>query len=132
VWDESGEYSQTNKIIQLASQTQHRIFTVGVGSSVSERLVRELAEGTQGACELVNPGEGMAEKIEHHFKRIYSEQAKSITVEWSTQPSWQTQPKHFFIGDTLHILATFQEEPQGTVKLTADFGNDLHMQQSAC
>ena len=131
VWDESGEYSQTNTIIQLASQTQHRIFTVGVGSSVSERLVRELAEGTQGACELVNPGEGMAEKIERHFKRIYSEQAKSITVEWSTQPSWQTQPKHFFIGDTLHILATFQERPQGTVKLTADFGNDLHMQQSA-
>ena len=129
VWDDAGE--QTLKIIELANQTQHRIFSVGVGSSVSERLVRELADGTQGACELVNPGEGMAEKIERHFKRIYSEQAKSIAVEWSIQPLWQTQPKHFFIGDTLHILAKFPEKPQGVVKLIVDFSNALRMEQSA-
>jgi len=130
VWDEPGENSQTNTVIQLANQNQHRIFTVGVGSSVSERLVREVAEGTQGACELVNPGEGMAEKIERHFKRIYSEQAKSIVIDWSTQSKWQTKPKHFFIGDTLHIFAKFQDKPEGKVKLTADMGNELFMEQS--
>jgi Ca-activated chloride channel family protein len=128
-WDKNG--LQTDHIIQLATQAQHRIFTVGVGSAVSERLVRELAEGTQGSCELVNPGEGMAEKIERHFKRIYTKQAKSIVVQWPIQPLWQSEPKHFFMGDTLHIQATFSEKPEGLVKLTADFGNGLDIQQSA-
>jgi Ca-activated chloride channel family protein len=129
VWDNTGE--QTGNIIQLATQARHRIFTVGVGSAVSERLVRELAEGTHGSCELVNPGEGMAEKIERHFKRIYAKQAQSIAVQWPIQPLWQSQPKYFFMGDTLHILAAFAEKPEGLVKLTANFGNDLDMQQSA-
>ncbi len=128
VWDNAGE--QTANIIKLATQTQQRIFTVGVGSAVSERLVRELANGTQGACELVNPGEGMAEKIERHFKRIYAKQAKSITVQWPVQPLWQSHATHFFMGDTLHILAAFPEKPKGLVKLTANFGDDLNIQQS--
>jgi Ca-activated chloride channel family protein len=130
VWDESSENSQTQKIIQLANKSQQRIFTVGVGSAVSERLVRELAEGTNGACELVTPGEGMASKIERHFKRIYAEQALSIEVNWSSQPLWQKTPTHLFIGDTLHVLATFRENPQGSVTLKADFGNCIQLQQT--
>lgn len=128
VWDDTG--IKTQDIINLATQNQHRIFTVGVGNSVSERLVRELAEGTQGACELINPGEGMAEKIERHFNRIYLEQAKRITVQWPTKPLWQTQPKHFFIGDTLHIFASFLKKPQGLVKLVIDFTDNFCLEQS--
>jgi len=131
IWDDVTEKSHTQKMIELANKNQQRIFTVGVGSSVSERIVRELAEGTQGACELVNPEEGMAEKIERHFKRIYADQAKSITVEWPTQPFWQTPVQHYFTGDTLHVFARFTKKPTGTVKLIADFGSEQMMQQTA-
>lgn len=44
VWDSRGEESRSSQIIKLANETGQRLFTVGVGSSVSERLVRELAE----------------------------------------------------------------------------------------
>ena len=131
VWDDVTENSQTQKMIELSNKNQQRIFTVGVGSSVSERIVRELAEGTQGACELVNPEEGMAEKIERHFKRIYADQAKSIVVEWPTQPFWQTPVQHYFTGDTLHVFARFTKKPTGTVKLIADFGGEQVMHQTA-
>lgn len=121
VWDNEDGHSQTQEIIELANTVRHRIFTVGVGNAVSERFVREIADGTQAACELVNPNEGMAEKIERHFKRIYAEPAKSIIVEWPTTPIWETTPRNFFAGDTLHVFARFQQKPEGNVKLSAFF-----------
>ncbi|WP_419633930.1 VWA domain-containing protein, partial [Thiolapillus sp.] len=93
VWDAAGEESRSRAIIDLANATRQRIFSVGVGSSVSERLVRELAEQTGGACELGNPEEGMAEKIERHFKRIHLPRAQSLEIRWPAEPEWQQQLK---------------------------------------
>jgi Ca-activated chloride channel family protein len=45
----------------------HRVFAVGVGSAVAEEMLRRLAQETGGACELVSPREGMAEKIARHL-----------------------------------------------------------------
>ncbi|MDD2739456.1 MAG: VIT domain-containing protein [Methylomonas lenta] len=121
VWDNEEDHSKTQEIVELANASHHRIFTVGVGSAVSERFVREIADGTQAACELVNPNEGMAEKIERHFKRIYAEPAKSIIVDWPTNTIWETTPRYFFAGDTVHVFASFQQKPEGIVKLSAIF-----------
>jgi Ca-activated chloride channel family protein len=45
VWDRNGQIAS---ILRLATERGQRIFTVGVGSAVSERQVRALAEGTGG------------------------------------------------------------------------------------
>ena len=55
-----GEVSDWETVVDEAKKSGHRIFTVGVGSAVSEAFVRELAAGTGGVCELVSPREGMA------------------------------------------------------------------------
>ncbi len=129
VWDAAGEESRSRAIIDLANATWQRIFSVGVGSSVSERLVRELAEQTGGACELGNPEEGMAEKIERHFKRIHLPRAQSLEIRWPAEPEWQQQLKPLFAGDTLHVFARFPEKPAGSVALQVDFGNGAECRQ---
>ena len=53
-----GEVSDWETVVDEAKKSGHRIFTVGVGSAVSEAFVRELAAGTGGECELVSPREG--------------------------------------------------------------------------
>jgi len=88
-----GEVWDSNGIIRTARKSGHRIFTVGVGSSVSESFVRQLADVTGGACELVSPREQMSVRIIHHFRRIYQPQALDVRINWPTVPV-KTIPAH--------------------------------------
>jgi Ca-activated chloride channel family protein len=56
-----GEVWDIEKVIKLAQKSGHRIFAIGVGSSPADSLLRQLAEDTGGACDLVGP----FEDIEH-------------------------------------------------------------------
>ena len=70
-----GEVYDWQAVVRAAKQSGHRIFTVGVGSAVSEAFVRELAARTGGACELVSPCEGMAGRVVRHFARMRAPRA---------------------------------------------------------
>lgn len=65
-----GEVADWAPVVDEARVTGHRLFTVGVGSAVAESFVRRPARDTGGACELVAPREGMAEKVLRHFERM--------------------------------------------------------------
>ncbi len=113
-----GEVWDTDIIVQ-AEQYGHRIFTVGVGSAVAEPFVRELAEATGGACELVAPGQDMAEHIHRHFQRMYAPRAEGASVHWPAPPL-RTLPDSIdtvYGGDTLHVFAWFAEKPEGAISL---------------
>ena len=112
VWDEG-------RIIKNVENAGHRIFTVGVGSSVSESLVRRLAEATSGACEQVSLLENMAEKIVRHFRRMRQPRAESVHIHWPGQPEcqWPAAITGLFAGDTLHAFAWFEQAPTGQVGL---------------
>ena len=119
VWDSTGSDAQTRRLIDQAKRGGQRIFSVGVGSAVSERLVRELAEGTGGAWELVGPNEGMAAVIERQFERIFAARAADVRIDWPQQPLWASVPKTLFGGDTLHLFARFAAAPIGPITLSA-------------
>jgi hypothetical protein len=65
-----GEVGDWQPVVERAIASRHRVFTVGVGAAVAEAFVRTLAARTGGACELVSPNEGMAERITRHFQRM--------------------------------------------------------------
>jgi Ca-activated chloride channel homolog len=115
-----GEIWNSEDVILAARRSGHRIFTIGVGSAVAEPFVRELAEVTGGACELVSPREDMAERIHRHFQRMYAPRAKSATIIWpgSTLRTLPETIETVYGGDTLHALAWFGEEPTGPVDLS--------------
>lgn len=120
-----GEVWDWEKITATAAGSGFRFFTVGVGSSVSEAFVQTLAETTGGACELVAPNEGMAEKIVRHFKRIYLPKAGNVRIVWPGQAD-QVIPGSIgslFDGDTLHVFGRFKAKPSGDVMLQAELEN---------
>jgi len=128
-----GEVWESDKIINMAKKSGHRIFTVGVGSSVSESFVRQLAKETGGACELVAPQEKMVEKIVRHFKRIYLPQAKDVVVRWPAEPV-KIIPGDIgpvYDGDTLHVFACFDKKPYGPIILDMTLADGQTISQTA-
>ena len=112
-----GEIWEWEKIVAKAVKSKHRFFTVGVGSSVSEAFVRNLAERTDGACELVSPTENMAERIHRHFKRIGTPCSSDNEIIWPTQPL-RVYPENLppvYDCDTINLFAWFTEPPAGAV-----------------
>jgi Ca-activated chloride channel family protein len=104
-----GEVSSWEAVVQEARGSGHRIFTVGVGSAVSEAFVRGLAAGTGGECELVSPQEGMADRVIRHFERMRAPRAKRVEVHWPEGAHGVTPSKlgAVFEGDTVIACARF-------------------------
>ncbi len=127
-----GEISDHREVIRRAVKSKHRVFTVGVGSAVAEEFVRDLAERTGGACELVSPNEGMADAIYRQFRRMLQPQAVIARVEWPATPDWQTPINlgPVFGGDTLHIFAGFGKQPQGEVRLVLQLADGSEVTQN--
>lgn len=108
-----GEVWNIEGIIDAARQSGHRIFAVGVGSAPAETLLRQLAEETGGACELVAPNEDIEAAIVRMFRRIRLPRANNLTVDWHTTPKWTTAlPGALFDGETVHVFAGFDVIPQ--------------------
>ncbi len=119
-----GEVWNEAELISNAKNSHHRIFTIGVGSSVAENIVRGLAEATGGACELVTPNESMADKIHRHFKRMHTPRAKDVSINWSQDKNAKAPrlctPKNIqsvYAGDTLHVFGWFKDAPEGHMQL---------------
>ena len=114
-----GEVWDTDTAIEQARGSGHRIFTVGVGSSVAESFVRALAEATGGACELVAPRADMGERIHRHFQRIGATPVRAARLRWPAPARHVVPdpPPPPFPGDTMHVFGSFPERPHGAVVL---------------
>ena len=118
-----GQVSPWEAIVQEAKRTGHRIFTVGVGSAVSEAFVRGLAAGTGGECELVSPREDMAERVIRHFERMRAPRARRVAVRWpdGAQDIAPAVLGSVFEGDTVVACARFDDASiNGTVVLEVE------------
>jgi len=121
-----GEVWNTDTIVSEAKKSSQRIFSVGVGSSVSESFVQEIARITGGACELVSPNEDMAERIYRHARRMYGKRSKDVVITWPDKNSTQTpvQLNSIFDGDTVHVFSRSQSKPEGNVAIQVLLQND--------
>ena len=126
-----GEVWDTGRVVAEARASGHRIFTVGVGSSVAEPFVRALAEATGGACELVAPREDMADRIYRHFQRILTPLARAARVVWPAGVR-QVVPDPLpppYPGDTMHLFGTFAARPLGAVVLELELADGRTLRQ---
>ncbi len=127
-----GEIWEQEAIINDAKQSGHRIFSVGVGSAVSEGFVREIAEVSGGASELVSPRENMAEHIVRHFQRIHEPRATVIEVDWPGEVHYQSPEviKGVYSGDTLHLFARLDAAPSVPVVLRVGYEGGRQVEHS--
>ena len=120
-----GEVWDTSNIITAAKNSGHRIFAIGVGTSPAETLLRELAEMTGGACELVSPKEDIEKAIVRMFNRIHLPRAKEIEINWGTNesPEWTVGTNTaIFSGNTHHVFAGFKSIPNKPAHLSYQLG----------
>ncbi len=118
-----GEVSDWETVVDEAKKSGHRIFTVGVGSAVSEAFVRALAAGTGGECEFVAPREGMADRVVRHFERMRAPRAKRVAVHWPDGAAdiSPAQIDAVFEGDTVVACASFdRSNASGSVILEVE------------
>jgi Ca-activated chloride channel family protein len=130
-----GEVSDWQAVVAEAKQSGRRVFTVGVGSAVSEGFVRGLAAATGGACELVSPREGMADRVMRHFERMRAPRARRVAVHWP-EGARNLAPAEFgpvFEGDTVIASAQFDRPAiAGEVTLEIETASgDVFRQQVA-
>ena len=101
-----GDVWDVDAIVKSATKHGQRIFAIGVGSSPAESLLRDLAEATGGACELVSPNEDIAAAIMRMFRRMRCAHAINLKVEWGGETLWQSPvPTQIYDGETVHFFA---------------------------
>jgi Ca-activated chloride channel family protein len=123
-----GEVWDTSNIIAAAKNSDHRIFAIGVGTSPAETLLRQLAEMTGGACELVSPKEDVETAIVRMFNRIHLPRAQEIEINWGTSvaPEWSVGTNTaIFSSNTHHVFAGFKSIPNKPAHLSYQLGSSL-------
>lgn len=114
-----GDIWHVEEVIKLAKQSGHRIFAIGVGSAPAESLLREVAEKSGGACELVLPSQDVADVILRMFRRMRSTRCTDVLVDWGQNVMWESiVPSALYGGDTLHLCARLKTIPEFAPKLS--------------
>lgn len=103
-----GSIHAIEAVIESAHQSGHRFFIVGIGSSVSEGLLRRLAEETGGSCEFVTPGEQVQPAILRLYQRMRSPVVTHARIDWPSGCAVHVAsdlPKSLFDGDDITVFA---------------------------
>ena len=115
-----GEVWDIENTIQSARESNHRIFAIGVGSSPAESLLREIAEHSDGACELVSPNEDMAAAMQRMVTRMRQGVVAGVSVDWHAPVIWHAPiPKVIYPGETIHLAAVLGSQPAQAPVLSA-------------
>jgi len=121
-----GEIQEHEKLVKRAEKAGQRVFVVGVGNAVADSFLRNLANATGGAFELVAPQEGMGEFVLSQFHRMRQKRLGSLRLEWPAESAWATAlPKTVFAGDTVHAFARFDKQVVGQVRMNIDGAGEV-------
>jgi len=122
-----GDVWEIEETVKQAKISNHRIFAIGVGSAPAESLLKDLAEQTGGACELVTPSESISEAVLRMTQRIRSARTSSIAIHWEGEVLWQSKlPKQVFSDETIHVHARLKNKPTATPTLRWTVENVLN------
>lgn len=109
-----GEVWNIEHIVATVRQSGHRLFALGVGSAPAESLLRELAEVSGGACEMVSPNQSMQQAVARLLERMRHACAIDCCLDSDAELIYQSpSPRNISQGDTLHQWAQSSRKPQG-------------------
>ena len=117
VWDIDG-------IVTSVRSSGHRLFALGVGSSPAESLLRELAEVSGGACEMVSVNENMGDAIMRLVNRIRNSHPIEVGIkDEKLSPTTVSRVQPVCDGETVHVWTRMAINPE--VAPTLICGTDL-------
>jgi Ca-activated chloride channel family protein len=107
-----GEVWNIENIVTTVRESGHRLFALGVGSSPAESLLRELAEVSGGACEMVSPNQSMQQAVARLLERMRHSSAVQCQLTSDSELLYQSPgAREITQGDTLHQWAQIASRP---------------------
>lgn len=114
-----GDVWEVEQTIATVRASGHRIYAVGVGSAPAESLLREMAEVTGGACELVTPRESMQQAVARLLLQMRKAQTIEQDIQCTASVLWQTQTvRHAAPGESLIAWTQVQSDGPFDVDLS--------------
>lgn len=105
-----GEIYGIDSLLRSVRHHAHRIFVVGIGSSLAEAHLRRLANVTGGACEFVAPGEAVEPAILRMFRRLRSPTVTKLRLQLPKcleQQYPENLPTTCFVADQITTYIRF-------------------------
>ena len=119
-----GEVWNIDQTIATVRASGHRVYAVGVGSAPAESLLREVAEISGGACEMVTPQESMQKAVERLIIKARNAHPVPDGIECSLPVHWRSRTSnHAVDGENLNTwLQAIEREASGDIEIQVNDG----------
>jgi Ca-activated chloride channel family protein len=115
----------------LAARRKARIYTFGIGTNVSDALLRELSGKTGGALEMIHPGERIDEKVVAQFSRALAPRVENVKVSWTGIDVGElapAEPPVLVDGEPWTVLGKVNGRAAGTAEIRGTLdGQAFHL-----
>lgn len=126
-----GEVWNIESIVATVRQSGHRLFALGVGSAPAESLLRELAEVSGGACEMVSPNQSMQQAVGRLLDRMRKSCAVETHLEFAEKVLYESPgPREITQGDTIHQWAQTSARPSTAPSMQWTLAGQTHTRQA--
>lgn len=128
-----GEVGNGDEIVQAVlkrrGESRARVYSFGIGTNVSDALLRDLARETGAAVEFIHPGERIDEKVVAQFARAVAPRVTDVTVRFVGVDVGEVAPGRtpdLVDGEPWVLLARYTRGGGGTAEITGRWrGSDF-------
>jgi Ca-activated chloride channel family protein len=107
-------------VLERAAPNGVRFYTFGIGTNVSEVLLRELARRSGGATELIHPGERIDDKVVAQFARATAPRVRGLSMKLQGVDLGELAPAElpaFSDGEPWVLFGRYAQPGRGTLEL---------------
>jgi Ca-activated chloride channel family protein len=106
-----GQVNAEERMLNLMSDQQQRLFIVGISDAVSADFLTRLAHSGQGYADFIYPQEEVEPVIQRMFERLRGDYVVNHQLNWSNNDiAWQTNiPSRIFANESLIFGAKFNQ-----------------------
>lgn len=104
-----------------------RVYTFGIGTNVSDHLLRELAKRTKGAVEFIHPTERIDEKVTAQFARATAARVDALSVKWIGVDAGEVapgDPPPLVDGEPWSVYGRYETPGTGRVEIRGTLGGE--------
>lgn len=114
----------TQAVMKRRGESRSRVYSFGIGTNVSEGLLRDLARETGGAVEFIHPGERIDEKVVAQFARAVAPRVTDVSVRFVGADVGELAPGRvpdLVDGEPWSVLGRYARGGGGTVEIDGRF-----------
>lgn len=117
-----GQVGNEDELLRRALETRKkaRVYSFGIGTNVSDALLRGLAQRTGGAVEFIQPGERIDEKVVAQFSRAVAARVTDVAIKFDGLDVGELAPAELpalVDGEPWVLFGRYDAPGSGTVEI---------------